>query len=48
MTDEGILIRPVDGHPAAGLPSSGGAEEKEPPAAKQRGLRGWWARGRKR
>ena len=48
VTDEGILIRSVDGHPAAGLPSSSGAEEVESPAAKQRGLRGWWVRGRKR
>ncbi|MDD3828220.1 MAG: ABC transporter ATP-binding protein [Anaerolineae bacterium] len=48
VTDEGILIRPVDGRSAAAPPSSAVAEEKEPPAAKQRGLRGWWPRGRKR
>jgi ABC-type multidrug transport system ATPase subunit len=48
VTDEGILIRPVDGHPAAGPPSSAVAEEKELPAATRRGLRGWWTRGRKR
>ncbi|MGD8626758.1 MAG: ABC transporter ATP-binding protein [Anaerolineae bacterium] len=46
VTDEGILIRPVDRRAAATHPSSGGAQEEKSPAAKQRGLRGWWTRGR--
>jgi bifunctional DNA-binding transcriptional regulator/antitoxin component of YhaV-PrlF toxin-antitoxin module len=48
VTGEGILIRPVEGRPAAAPPSSGVAEEEEPPAARRRGLRGWWTRGHKR
>jgi putative ABC transport system ATP-binding protein len=48
VTGEGILIRPVDGRPTAGLPSSGGAEKEVPPAPRRWWLRGWWARRRKR
>jgi putative ABC transport system ATP-binding protein len=49
MTDEGILIRPVAGRQAATTPLLPGLEEEEPPAPRQRGLRGLlWARLRKR
>jgi ABC-type lipoprotein export system ATPase subunit len=48
ITGEGILIRPVVGRGAAAAPPSGAAEEEEPPATGRRGLRGWWAKVRKR
>ncbi len=47
VTDEGILIRPVGGRHAAVQPSGAVVEEKDLPAVRRRGLRGWWARGRK-
>jgi hypothetical protein len=46
VTDEGILMRPVEGRPAPGSPLVAGLEEEEAPAARRRGLRGWWARRR--
>ena len=48
ITDEGILIRPVAGRGAAAAPLSGVVEEEEPPVSGRRGLRGWWAKMRKR
>ena len=48
VTDEAILIRPVAGRQRrAAAPLLEGLEE-EPPTPRQRGLRGWWARARKR
>jgi putative ABC transport system ATP-binding protein len=47
VTDEAILIRPVAGRQRVDAPLLEGLEEG-PPAARQRGLRGWWARVRKR
>ncbi len=46
VTDEGILIRPVVGRGAVAAPLLTGLEE-EPPTLR-RGLRGWWARVRKK
>ncbi len=48
MTDEGILIRPVAGLQAVAAPLLPGLEEDEPPVRRRRGLRGLWARVRKR
>ncbi len=48
VTDEGILIRPVAGHEVAVAPLVAGIQEEEPPSPPRRGLRGWWARRRKR
>jgi hypothetical protein len=48
VTDEGILIRPVAGRGVAAAPLSGEVEEEEPPVTGWRGLRGWWAKVRKR
>ena len=48
VTDEGILIRPVAGRGAAVSPPSVEPEEEESPVRQRRGLRGWWARVRKR
>jgi len=47
MTDEGILIRPAAGRQAA-APLLPGLEEEEPPVLRRRGLRGLWARVRRR
>jgi putative ABC transport system ATP-binding protein len=46
--DEGILIRPVAGRQAAAAPLLPGLEEEELPAPRRRGLRGLWARVRRR
>jgi ABC-type lipoprotein export system ATPase subunit len=46
LTDQGILIRPVAGRQTARAPLLPGLEE--PPAPRRRGLRGLWARMRKR
>jgi len=48
VTDEGIVIRPVVGRQAAAAPLLPGLEEEEPPAPRRRGLRGLWARVRRR
>jgi putative ABC transport system ATP-binding protein len=47
-SDEGILIRPVAGREAIAAPLLAGLEDEEPPAPRRRGVRGWWARVRKR
>jgi len=47
MSDEGILIRPAAGRQAA-APLLPGLEEEESPVRPRRGLRGLWARVRKR
>ncbi len=45
--DEGLLIRPAGVRRKVAAPLLAGLEE-EPPAPRRRGLRGWWARRRKR
>jgi putative ABC transport system ATP-binding protein len=47
-SDEGILIRPVAGREAVAAPLLAGLEDEEPPTPRRRGVRGWWARVRKR
>jgi len=47
VTDEAILIRPVAGRQRVDAPLLEGLEER-PPTTRQGGLRGWWARLRKR
>ncbi|MFQ5814083.1 MAG: ABC transporter ATP-binding protein [Anaerolineae bacterium] len=48
MTDEGILIRPAAGRQAVPAPLLPELEEEELPVRRRRGLRGLWARVRKR
>jgi ABC-type lipoprotein export system ATPase subunit len=48
ITDEGILIRPVAGRGVASAPAPGVVEEEELSVPSRRGLRGWWAKVRKR
>ena len=43
-TDEGILIRPVDGRAVATSAPPAWFEEEEQPTHRRRGLRGWWTR----
>ena len=47
VVDGGILIRPVAGRHRIAAPLLEGLED-EPPAPRQRGLRGWWAQMRQR
>jgi putative ABC transport system ATP-binding protein len=47
VVDEGILVRPVVGRGRVAAPLLEGLED-EPPTPQPKGLRGWWARVRKR
>jgi putative ABC transport system ATP-binding protein len=46
--DDGILIRPVAGRHAAVAPLPVAPDTEEPPAARRKGLRGLWARFRRK
>lgn len=47
VTDGGIVIRPVAGRQRVAAPLLDGLEDEDP-ASRQRGMRGWWKRVRKR